>query len=111
MYIPLEAIYIVVAILVATALVYLIFTLNNVNKFVKNASDLLDSNKYSINTSIKKLPAIVDNLSDVSESVKDISDVATDITADIIVKKESLSSNVELISDVVGIVKNTLIKK
>lgn len=110
MYIPLEIIYLILSTVGIVALVYLILTLNNVNKLVKNANDLVHLNSENINKSLVKLPDVVDNFAQLSENVKDVSEVVTDVTADFIVTKENVKCNVDLIVELLNIVKQVFKK-
>ncbi|MEG1131593.1 MAG: hypothetical protein RSD77_04700 [Romboutsia sp.] len=111
MYIDISAIYFVAALLGCIALVYLILTLKNVNDFIKSIKDLVSSNSQNVTTTITKLPMVVDNVSEISDNLKDVSEVITDTTADFIVAKESVKSNVEIATDILKIVKNVVANK
>lgn len=106
MYIDLNAVYVILAILACVALGYLIGTLRNVNKLVKNANELVEENKAAINSSIKRMPKVVANCSQITENVKDVSEVATDMTAEFLVKKESMESNFQVVTDIFTILKS-----
>ena len=106
MYIDLKLIYFILAILGCIALVYLIITLSNLNKFIKNSNELVVDNKDNIKNSLLKLPKLVSNFSDVSENVKDITEVATDVTADFIITKENMKSNIEVVTEIINIFKS-----
>lgn len=110
MYIPVEIINAVFIILGLVVLGYIIVTLNNFNKLLKNVNSVVASNTDNINTSLNKLPNVIENCGEISESVKDITEVATDMTADIIVAKENVKSNVDLAVDIVNIVKQVFAK-
>lgn len=85
------------AIIGAIALVYLIITLMNVIKVLKNVNLLLEENKKNLNTTL-------DNVAHISENAKDISDVVTETTADVIVAKENLTGQLETVKDIVNII-------
>lgn len=110
MYIDLNIIYFLLAVLGAIVLVYLILSLNNINKFLKNINEIISKNKDSINDVFSKLPDTTSNFKDASENIKDITEVATDVTANFIVAKENITSNIGLISEIVSIIKNTFSK-
>ena len=42
----------------------------------------------------------------VSENMKDITEVATDVTADFIVTKENMKSNIEVVTEILNILKS-----
>lgn len=105
MYIDLSIIYCGLALLGAVVLVYLILTLNNLNKLIKNSSELVAANKKSISDSLEQLPEVVSNLNVVSENVKDITEVATDVTADILVTKENVKCNIETVTEIFNIIR------
>ena len=103
MYIDLNIVYFGIGLLVCALLVYLIVTLTKVNKLIDDSRELLIKNKDNIDQIFTQAPQIVSNINDITE-------VATDITADIVVTKENMKSNLEVVSDVVGIVKNVMAK-
>ncbi|WP_195940443.1 hypothetical protein [Romboutsia sp. 1001713B170131_170501_G6] len=111
MYIDLNVIYIILALLGIGALIFLIITLKNINEFIKNINKVVSINSDNIHTVVGKLPNLVDNISDISENVKDVSEVATDVTADIIVAKENVKSNVEIFTEILNILKSVFINK
>ena len=92
MYIDLKIIYFILATLGCIALIYIIITLSNLNKLIKN--------------SLLKLPEVISNFNDVSENMKDITEVATDVTADFIVTKENMKSNIEVVTEILNILKS-----
>ena len=100
MYIDLKIIYFILATLGCIALIYIIITLSNLNKLIKN------SNKNNIRNSLLKLPEVISNFNDVSENMKDITEVATDVTADFIVTKENMKSNIEVVTEILNILKS-----
>lgn len=111
MYIDLNLIYFLVGILSCVALIYLIVTLNNFNKFVKKTNEIIKCNKDAINDLFFKLPETMSNFNDASKNMKDVTEVVTDVTADFIVAKESINSNVELVTEIVTIIKNIFLNK
>lgn len=101
----------IIGVIGAVALVYLIITLNHLCKLIKNANELLDSNKKNINVFCESLPEVSKNLNGICENVKDISDVATEVTAEAIVAKENIFSHYETIKDILEIILNVFVKK
>ena len=97
---------ILMPILGCIVLVYCIITLFNLNRFIKNISKLLLNNHDNINKSLEDMPILTTNLINISENTKDVSEVVTDITADFIVKKESMKSNIDTITDILNIMKS-----
>ena len=85
------------AIIGAVVLIYLIITLANVIKILKNVNSLLEANKNNLDTTLG-------NVAHISENAKDISDVVTETTADVIVAKENLAGQLETVKDIVNII-------
>ena len=110
MYIDLNLIYVILAILGCVALIYLILTLMNLSKLIKNANELITVNKNNISKSLSDLPQVVSNFNEFSGNIKDITEVATDVTADFIVTKENMKSNLEVLTEILSIVKSTYSK-
>ena len=106
MYIDLKIIYFILATLGCIALIYIIITLSNLNKLIKNSNELVVDNKNNIRNSLLKLPEVISNFNEVSEIVKDITEVATDVTADFIVTKENMKSNIEVVTEILNILKS-----
>ena len=106
MYIDLKIIYFILATLGCIALIYIIITLSNLNKLIKNSNELVIDNKNNIRNSLLKLPEVISNFNDVSENMKDITGVATDVTADFIVTKENMKSNIEVVTEILNILKS-----
>ena len=106
MYIDLKIIYFILATLGCIALIYIIITLSNLNKLIKNYNELVIDNKNNIRNSLLKLPEVISNFNDVSENMKDITEVATDVTADFIVTKENMKSNIEVVTEILNILKS-----
>ena len=106
MYIDLKIIYFILATLGCIALIYIIITLSNLNKLIKNSNELVIDNKNNIRNSLLKLPEVISNFNYVSENMKDITDVATDFTADFIVTKENMKSNIEVVTEILNILKS-----
>ncbi len=101
MYIDLKIIYFILATLGCIALIYIIITLSNLNKLIKNSNELVIDNKNNIRNSL-----LISNFNDVSENMKDITEVATDVTADFIVTKENMKSNIEVVTEILNILKS-----
>lgn len=110
MYIDLNFIYLLLALLGCVAIVYLILTLNKVLKLVSNINSLLDQNKDNLTKTINDLPTIANNVNDACQNIKDISDVATETTADLIVAKENIESNVETVKEIAKIINQVFFK-
>ena len=106
MYIDLKIIYFILATLGCIALIYIIITLSNLNKLIKNSNELVIDNKNNIRNSLLKLPEVISNFNDVSENMKAITEVATDVTADFIVTKENMKSNIEVVTEILNILKS-----
>ena len=106
MYIDLKIIYFILATLGCIALIYIIITLSNLNKLIKNSNELVIDDKNNIRNSLLKLPEVISNFNDVSENMKDITEVATDVTADFIVTKENMKSNIEVVTEILNILKS-----
>ena len=98
MYIDLKIIYFILATLGCIALIYIIITLSNLNKLIKNSNELVIDNKNNIRNSLLKLPEVISNFN--------ITDVATDVTADFIVTKENMKSNIEVVTEILNILKS-----
>ncbi|ELC8443099.1 hypothetical protein QYB59_002128 [Clostridium perfringens] len=111
MYIDLNIIYLLLAILGCVAIVYLILTLNKILKLISNINGLLDQNKDNLNKTIQDLPAIANNVNNTCQNIKDISDVATETTAELIVAKENIESNVEIVKEIAKIINQVFFKK
>lgn len=106
MYIDLNIIYFILAVLGCIALIYIIITLVSLNKLIKISNDFVLDNKNNIRNSLVQLPEVVSNLNDVSENIKDVTEVVTDVTADFIVTKENMKSNIEIVTEILNIIKN-----
>lgn len=94
----------VIGILIAIAIVFLIITLINLIKVLKNVNALVEANR-------KNLDNTLTNAAHISENAKDISDVVTETTADVIIAKENLSSQLDTIKDIISIIVNVFSKK
>ena len=112
MYIELDTVFwVVIGISSVVALVFLILTLNNICKLVKNVNGLLEKNSENINKLCDTLPSITENVESVVINAKDISDVATEITADAIVAKDNFTNHYGTLKDIVDILVNVFMKK
>ncbi|EGT3617394.1 hypothetical protein FHH43_14390 [Clostridium perfringens] len=111
MYIDLNIIYLLLAILGCVAIIYLILTLNKVVKLISNINSILEQNKDNLNKTIQDLPTIANNVNDTCQNIKDISDVATETTAELIVAKENIESNVETVREIAKIINQIFFKK
>ena len=94
----------IIGILGAKALIYLIITLVNLIKVLKNVNSLIEQNKKNLDTTL-------DNVAHISENAKDISDVVTETTADVIVAKENLTSQLDTVKDIINIILSVFNKK
>ena len=86
------------------ALIYLILVLHRFLALVTNINNLISSNKQNIDKLCTDLP-------DIAENLKDVSEVITETTADVIVAKDNLLSNVEIIKDIMNIILSIFSKK
>ena len=82
------------------AIIYLIIVLHKFSNLISNINNLIVSNKENIDKLCGDIPEITENL-------KDVSEVITETTADVIVAKDNLLSNVEVIKDIM----NNILKK
>lgn len=106
MYIELNTIYFILASAGCIAVFYLIIVLKNFNKLLKQSNEILADNKQSLKEAINDLPELVTNINDVSENIKDVSEVVTDVTADFIVAKDNVKSNLEVATEILSIIRN-----
>lgn len=111
MYIDINILYFILALLGCLVLVYLIITLKNINDFIKSAKNIIELNSNNVTTTINKLPEVIDNVNEISDNLKDVTEVITDTTADFIVAKEHVKSNVEIATDILKIVKSVVSNK
>lgn len=116
--IDLHTILFILAIIGCVALIFLIkliinllSTVKNLNSVLDKVNIVLDDNTGNITKSISKLPKLVDDFGQVGENVRDVSEVVTDVAADIIVTKESVKGNFELLSEILTIVKSIFSSK
>lgn len=112
--IPISAIYVffalVLSILGSIALVYFILFLRHARKFFIEVNDLISTNKDEMEYFLKDLPVVTRNMKQASEQIKDVTEVVTETTADFLIAKDNVKSNVELVSEVLMIVKKVFFK-
>lgn len=112
MYIDLESLFwIIIGIIAGITLVYLIITLNNICKLIKNINGFMERNSKSLECFCNKIPNITNNLDNIIINAKDISDVATEVTAEAIVAKENFTSYYDTVKDILDIIINVFLKK
>ncbi|MBE6049256.1 MAG: hypothetical protein E7214_00980 [Clostridium sp.] len=112
MYISLSALFLSVLGIVGFAtLVYLLILIHRFTKLITNLNRLVTRNYNNINKMCDKLPAISENVNDVCDNLKDVSDVITETTADVIVAKDNLFSNFEVIKEILNIIVSVFSKK
>lgn len=109
--INLSFIYTIVALLGGIALIYLIFVLRNILKITKQIGEVIEQNTHNLDQIIQDSTKITENVASVSDSVKDISDVVTDTTADLLIAKDRMQSNIGIISEILQIIKEVFLKK
>ena len=80
-----------------TAIIYLIIVLHKFSILITSVNSLIVSNKKNIDKLCSDIPEITENL-------KDVSEVITETTADVLVAKDNLLSNVEIIKDIMNII-------
>lgn len=104
MYVSLDSLFWgLIGILSSVTLVFLILALIKVIKLINNINMLFDINKNNIEKLCKDLPTISKNAIAITDNIKDVSEVVTETTAEVIVAKDSLIGNVELIKDILNI--------
>lgn len=112
MYISLTALFFSILGIVGLAtLIYLIVLIHKVIKLVTNLNRLVTRNYNNINKMCDKLPSISENINDVCDNFKDVSNVITETTADVIVAKDNLFSNFEVIKEILNIIISVFNKK
>ena len=57
------------------------------------------------------MPEVAENFTEISDNLKDVTEVITDTTADFIVAKERVKSNVEIAADILSIIKSVIANK
>lgn len=112
MYISIEDLFLVLlGILGGVALVYLIITLVKLGKLITNMNDILSSNRNNIDKLCESLPVVSKNIIEISDNIKDVSEVVTETTAEVIVAKDNITSNIGTIKDILNIVLAIFTKK
>lgn len=106
MYIGLNEIFVILALMGIVGIVYFIVTLNNINKLIKYVNTEFKRNSGFINESLTKLPSVINNFHDVSENMKDVTEAVTDLTADAVIAKETVKTNLDLVTEIMSIVKS-----
>lgn len=94
----------IVGIIGVTALIYAIIVLQRLAKLISSVDEIVSSNKSNINKLCNDLPAISDN-------IKDVSEVVTEVTAEAIAAKDSLASNLGTVKDIINIIISVFSKK
>lgn len=111
LYIDLNCVYLILALVGIIALVLLIITLFRVSTLIKNINIIVSSNKDNIQKVCNDAPEISGNIKEATENAKSVTEVVTEVTADAIVAKESFQSNFETIKDILNIVLSVFSKK
>ncbi|WP_294349222.1 hypothetical protein [uncultured Clostridium sp.] len=112
MYISLSTLFLsVLGIVGFIVLVYLIILIHKLTKLVSTLTHLVTRNYNNINKMCDKLPTISENIDDMCDNLKDVSNVITETTADVIVAKDNLFNNVEMIKEILNIIISVFIKK
>ena len=75
MYIDLKIIYFILATLGCIALIYIIITLSNLNKLIKNSNELVIDNKNNIRNSLLKLPEVISNFNKVKSNIEVVTEI------------------------------------
>ncbi|NJA13845.1 hypothetical protein GSQ25_13045, partial [Clostridioides difficile] len=60
---------------------------------------------------LNNLPNVVETFGEVGENMKDVTEVVTEVTADFLVTKDSVKSNMDVIVDILTIIKNIFLDK
>ncbi|MDU1095640.1 MAG: hypothetical protein E7A26_14985, partial [Clostridioides difficile] len=76
-----------------------------------NVGTMLNENTQNINTTLNNLPNVVETFGEVGENMKDVTEVVTEVTADFLVTKDSVKSNMDVIVDILTIIKNIFLDK
>ena len=87
----------IIGIAAIAAIIYLIVVLHKFSTLITSINGLIVSNKENIDKLCSDIPEITENL-------KNVSEVITETTADVIVAKDNLLSNVEIIKDIMNII-------
>ncbi|MFL8731936.1 hypothetical protein Q3347_02050, partial [Clostridioides difficile] len=81
------------------------------HKILNNVGTMLNENTQNINTTLNNLPNVVETFGEVGENMKDVTEVVTEVTADFLVTKDSVKSNMDVIVDILTIIKNIFLDK
>ncbi|WP_254220497.1 hypothetical protein [Clostridioides difficile] len=81
------------------------------HKILNNVGTMLNENTQNINTTLNNLPNVVETFGEVGENMKDVTEVVTEVTADFLVTKDSVKSNMDVIVDILTIIKNIFVDK
>lgn len=112
MYISIEDLFLgILGILGGVALVYIIITLAKFGKLITSINDVLSSNRKNIDKLCESLPVVSQNIIEISDNVKDVSEVVTETTAEVIVAKDNITSNIGTIKDILNILVSIFTKK
>lgn len=87
----------IIGIAAIAAIIYLIIVLHKFSTLITSINGLIVSNKENIDKLCSDIPEITENL-------KNVSEVITETTADVIVAKDNLFSNIEIIKDIMNII-------
>ncbi|HBF6811636.1 TPA: hypothetical protein KOT98_003738, partial [Clostridioides difficile] len=88
-----------------------IIVLVKLHKILNNVGTMLNENTQNINTTLNNLPNVVETFGEVGENMKDVTEVVTEVTADFLVTKDSVKSNMDVIVDILTIIKNIFLDK
>lgn len=112
MYISIENLFFaILGILGGIALVYIIITLIKLGRLITNMNDVISSNRNNIDKLCESLPVVSRNIIEISDNVKDVSEVVTEATAEVIVAKDNITSNIGTIKDILNIIVSIFAKK
>ena len=112
MYISIENLFFaILGILGGIALVYIIITLIKLGRLITNMNDVISSNRNNIDKLCESLPVVSRNIIEISDNVKDVSEVVTEATAEVIVAKDNITSNIGTIKDILNIIVSIFTKK
>lgn len=92
--------------------IYVILILNNLNKLLKGIRDLADSNTKEIDTTIKQLPGISENINAITKDAKNLLEDLSPEVGGILKNANQISGQVEnvtkLVSDATSKVNDTV---
>ena len=101
----------IIGIVATVALVYLIIALNNISRLAITINNTLKTNKNNIDIFCNNLPKISDNITNISENINGVSEVVTEATAEVIVAKDNIVGNVEMLKEILNIIASVFLKK